>query len=241
MRNFELRPGELILASGSPRRKEIFTRLFGPDGFVVADNPFEESSVSPVGSHEEYVARVSGEKCSAFIDNHPGLDGFVITADTLVVCGRSRLGKPADAAEATDMLRSLSGRRHRVLTAVSMAFSRTGRIRTEVESTDVWFARLEDRLIEWYVSTGEPLDKAGAYGIQDLGAILVSRIRGCYQNVVGLPIRRMMDMMEHFEQDPGSTFLISDHLPWKQAETTGGTDGRPKEKDQGHSQNPATV
>jgi septum formation protein len=241
MQSFELQPGGLILASGSPRRKEIFTRLFGPDGFTVADNPFDEASVSSSGSHEEYVARVSSEKCRAFVRSHHSQDVFVVTADTLVVCGRARLGKPANAVEAADMLRALSGRKHRVLTAVSMGFVRAGRIQTEVETTDVWFARLDEQVIDWYVSTGEPLDKAGAYGIQDLGAILVSRIRGCYQNVVGLPIRRMMDMMEHFEQDPGSTFMISDHLPWKQEETMGGSDGGPEEKDQGHSQNPATV
>ena len=241
MQNSEFRTAELILASGSPRRKEIFARLFGADGFVVADNPFDESAVSATGSQEDYVARDSEEKCRAFHREHPGLDGFVVTADTLVVCGRARLGKPADAADAAKMLRTLSGRRHRVLTAVSMALIRSGRIRTEVESTDVWFARLDERLIDWYSSTGEPLDKAGAYGIQELGAVLVSRIRGCYQNVVGLPIRRMMDMMEHFEQDPGSHFMISNHLPWKQEKTMGGPDGRPEEKDQGHPQDPAPV
>ncbi len=231
----------LILASGSPRRREAFERLFGRDGFRVILPDFDETVVPFHRNPATYVETVSQEKCRAFLESCPGADCFVVTADTIVTCGGRILGKPEDAEDARNMLRILSGRSHRVMTAVSMAFGVSGRIRTEVETTRVWFSDLDARIIDWYVSTGEPMDKAGAYGIQEQGAVLVSRIRGCYQNVIGLPVRRMLSMMERFEQDPGSHFLISGQLPWRQDRTTGGTCEGSDESDQGHAQDTAPL
>ena len=127
------------------------------------------------------------------------------------------------------------------MTAVSMAFGRNGCITTEVESTQVWFGELSRRAIDWYVSTGEPMDKAGAYGIQELGAILVARIQGCYQNIVGLPVFRMINMMKNMKQDPGSDFLISDYLPWRQAGFSGGGNGAQDQPHQGLAENTAAL
>jgi predicted house-cleaning NTP pyrophosphatase (Maf/HAM1 superfamily) len=139
------------------------------------------------------------------------------------------------------MLRSLSGRRHSVLTAVSMAYSRLGTIHTEIETTQVWFAELDEQMIHWYVATGEPMDKAGGYGIQDRGSVLVTRIRGCYHNVVGLPVRRMIAMMERIGQGPGVTTIKSNHLPWRLMETAGGRNGTPDQPDEGHPQGTTPV
>lgn len=237
-------PGSaLILASGSPRRKELFERLFGSSGFRTAPVDFDESLVPRHRRPARYAADVSRAKCEAFLAAHPEESGLVVTADTVVSIGRTLLGKPADAEEATAMLRMLSGRRHRVHTAVSLAACPDGPVVTGVESTDVWFARLDDAWIDWYVSTGEPMDKAGAYGIQELGAALVVRIAGCYSNVVGLPVQRLIRMMEQYDRTRGSRHFISGHLPWRQANQPGGKHGEPDgdQPDQGHSQGTATV
>ena len=231
----------LVLASGSPRRREAFERLFGKDRFTVIPSELDESQIPFHRNADTYVQQVSREKCQAFLQTYPEQDYFVVAADTIVVSDGLILGKPADKAEARVMLRQLSGKRHRVMTAVSMAFGRNGRIVTEVETTLVWFSELSDATIDWYVSTGEPMDKAGAYGIQELGVVLVSRIQGCYTNIVGLPVRRMITMMECMKQDPGSHFLISDYLPWSQAGLSGGENGTQDQPHQGPAQNIAAL
>lgn len=231
----------LVLASASPRRQEMFARIFGEQGFRVAVPDFDESSIPVSGNAREYVRAVSQAKCRALLQEQPDGNYLAVAADTIVTCGGGILGKPAGVDGAADMLRKLSGRQHSVLTAISMAYSRHGEILTEIETTQVWFARLDEQTIRWYVATGEPMDKAGAYGIQDLGAVLVSRIKGCYNNVVGLPVRRMIDMIERIGKDPGAPFVISNHLPWRHAETAGGRHGIKNHPDEGHPQDPAAL
>lgn len=124
--------------------------------------------------------------------------GLVIGADTVVILSGATLEKPADAAEAREMLAALSGRWHEVYTGLALVDGLTGIARIGHERTRVKFRRLLPGEIEAYVGSGEPLDKAGAYGIQGLGAVLVERIEGCYTNVVGLPLARLISMLREF-------------------------------------------
>jgi septum formation protein len=113
-------------------------------------------------------------------------EALVIGMDTLVVIGKSKLAKPADAREARDMLRRLSGRMHRVISGVAVRYQ--GKISSSFEETKVYFKRMTEEEISWYIATGEPFDKAGGYAIQGQGRIFIKRIDGCYYNVVGFPL-----------------------------------------------------
>jgi septum formation protein len=124
--------------------------------------------------------------------------GLVIGADTVVVLEEEVMGKPSGPEEAGEMLRRLSGATHRVLTGVAVLNAADGEALVDHEETLVTFRRLRPEEIEAYVASGEPLDKAGAYGVQGLGAVLVRRIEGCYFNVVGLPLARLAEMLAHF-------------------------------------------
>lgn len=152
------------------------------------------------------VVRVEGnaERKARSMEGRPGR--IIIGADTVVFHGGEILGKPGGAEEAALMLRKLSGKPHRVYTGVSVLNPDTGEYLTRHEETTVWFRELDDETIEAYVGTGEPLDKAGAYGIQGKGGALVERIEGSYSNVVGLPmglVREMLDRVcEHKQEKP---------------------------------------
>jgi septum formation protein len=174
----------LILASASPRRAELL-RQAGID-FVVMPADVDER-VRAGESPEPYVRRVSEAKARVVVARVPG--AIVLSADTTVVVDGEILGKPRDAAEAGRMLRALSGRTHEVLTAVTFADpdSSSG-LDIRLERTAVEFAPMTEAEIEWYVATGEPMDKAGAYAIQGLASRFVTRIAGSYSNVVGLPV-----------------------------------------------------
>jgi septum formation protein len=127
-------------------------------------------------------------------------DGTIIGADTIVVLDGEMLGKPNDRVEAVDMLKRLSGRTHTVVTGIALVEVPSGRNTVEVESTKVTFREIPEEEIREYVDGGSPLDKAGAYGIQDdYGAVFVTRIEGCYYNVVGLPLARLHTMMRRFQ------------------------------------------
>ena len=152
---------------------------------------------------ERIAAQLACEKAQAVAASCP--NALVIGADTIVVDERHILGKPTDAADAYRMLAHLSGKTHQVITGlalISTAYS-PYRILMRHETTDVKFMELTPRDIEWYIETGEPLDKAGAYGIQGKGAMFVEWIRGCYNNVVGLPLYLLTHMLKemsfHFE------------------------------------------
>jgi septum formation protein len=170
----------LILASSSPRRAELL-RAAGIK-FIARAADVDET-IRPNEPPRDYVARLSREKASAVVHG----DELALGADTTVVINGEITGKPADAEEAGRMLRALSGQWHEVLTGVTMA--RADRAVSAVSSTRVKFAELSDAEIEWYVSTGEPMDKAGAYAIQGHASLFIERIEGSYSNVVGLPMQ----------------------------------------------------
>jgi nucleoside triphosphate pyrophosphatase len=172
---------DLVLASASPRRAELLKSAGFQ--FSVITAAIDESA-RPGESPEEYVRRLAREKALMASAGAPGVT--ILAADTTVVVDRELLGKPSDLRDARRMLRLLQGRRHHVYTGV--AVWRLGALREAVEVTAVDFAPMTAEEIDWYVASGEPLGKAGAYAIQGLASRFVSRIEGSYSNVVGLPI-----------------------------------------------------
>jgi septum formation protein len=185
---------KIILASGSPRRAEILRAAgFSFEAWAAA---VDETPLAgePAG---EYVSRLAETKARAVADSlgkatEPAL---VIGADTVVLADGCILGKPANVEDARRMLRELSGRTHDVLTGTAVIRSSDGKTSLHVETTRVWFLSLSAGEIDEYVATGEPSDKAGAYGIQGIGGRFVSRIEGCYFNVMGLPLSRLWQML----------------------------------------------
>lgn len=173
----------LILASSSPRRKELLENLQFP--FEVSSSDVDES-FDPVLTPGEIVMELSSRKAKAVSKEYPA--SFVIGADTIVVLEGHVLGKPKDRAEAISMLQKLSGKTHSVFTGVSIVAPE--KEKTFYVKTDVVFWELTDEEIHSYISTGEPFDKAGAYGIQGFGSALVKEIAGDYFAVVGLPVSR---------------------------------------------------
>ena len=175
---------QVILASASPRRLALLQQIGIEATVCPAD--FDEVSGSAVQAEDVVLANAVG-KCQAVVkikgDSLP-----VIAADTVVVAEGVILGKPQDVEDAFKMLKQLSGKTHKVLTGIAVSYA--GEMLAEVCETKVVFRELSDEEIKNYVATGEPLDKAGAYGIQGKGAVLVEKIDGCYNNVVGLPLTR---------------------------------------------------
>ncbi len=186
---------KIVLASQSPRRKELLGRM-GLE-FVTQASKIDESAFDGLEARE-LVATLSREKAQWIARQLDG-ETLVIGADTVVVRDGAALGKPKDAEDAVAMLLSLSGRDHQVCTGVTVC--RGDRVLTQVEETQVTFRDLTEAEVRQYVSTGEPMDKAGAYGIQGLGGLLVEGIRGDYSNVVGLPVCRLGQMLKDFGVD----------------------------------------
>ena len=184
---------QIVLASGSPRRRELLERI-GVTDFIVrvpeAEEFFPEGLTPP-----EVVAYISREKAEAAA-RLCGPEDIVITADTMVFLDDQRLGKPRDEAHALEMLTALQGRKHTVCTGVSVC--QGARRLTESESTDVFFRPATEAELRRYIATGEPMDKAGAYGVQGRGALLVERLEGDFFNVMGLPVLRLARMLERF-------------------------------------------
>ncbi|MEQ2441920.1 nucleoside triphosphate pyrophosphatase [Pseudoflavonifractor intestinihominis] len=187
---------KIILASQSPRRKELLERMGIRDFETISPN-VDESAFHGLPP-EELVRRLSAEKAAA-VAGKAGEDAIVIAADTVVALEGSVLGKPADELDAFKMLSALSGVRHQVHTGVTVC--RGGEKQTAHEVTDVTFRELSEREIEDYIATGEPMDKAGAYGIQGYGALLIQGISGDYYNVMGLPVCRLSGMLARFGVD----------------------------------------
>ena len=176
----------LILASSSPRRRELLSLLL--DSFKVIPADIDESR-QPSETPQRYVQRMAEEKAAAVVErlSEPMSNTAVLAADTAVVLDDECLGKPCDAAEAANMLRRLSGRVHEVLSSVAL-MNHKGLLGSAISTTRVWFDVLPSDWIGRYVSSGEPMDKAGAYGIQGAAAAWVHRIEGSYSGVVGLPL-----------------------------------------------------
>ena len=177
----------LILASQSPRRKELLGKLNIPFTVRVADI---DEAMDPAGLPETEVARVSQKKALA-VERTP--EDVVIAADTIVVLDELVLGKPRDKADAKRMLRALSGRTHQVMTGLAVLWGQDTEVVTEV--TKVHFRPLSEAEIDRYIESGEPMDKAGSYGIQGGASAFVSGIEGDYFNVVGLPVCRLSQIL----------------------------------------------
>ena len=186
----------LILASASPRRAELL-RAAGYEFETLAVDVDER--VQTGEAPEDYVRRLAMEKSARAVDQvgiQASSTSVTLGADTAVVVDSTVLGKPGRDDEARWMLRLLSGRQHRVLTGISL---RSGSLEAgDVESTTVWFAPLTEQDIDWYVASGEGRDKAGGYAIQGLAARFIPGIEGSYSNVVGLPIHRVVQLLQRF-------------------------------------------
>ncbi len=178
----------LLLASRSPQRRAILEQLGIPFEVVVPD--VEELAAGPP---HELVAENAYRKAAAAAGRDGAADALVLGVDTIVALGATVYGKPLDAGAAREMLRALAGRRHTVLSGVCLIEG--GRARHAVASTAVEFRALDDRLVDWYIQTGEWRERAGGYAIQGRGAALVQSIEGDYLNVVGLPIATLLELV----------------------------------------------
>jgi len=191
---------KLVLASASPRRAELLRNA----GLAFrVEVPNLEEATEPGEAPDAYARRLARDKARVVAARCPG--ELVLAADTIVVAGDHLLEKPRDPADAARMLRLLSGRTHEVTTGVCLLLLETGNEKPETvfedvrsETTQVTFAPLTDEEIQAYVATGQTMDKAGAYGIQEFASRFVTRVEGCYFNVVGLPVRLVYRMLrEH--------------------------------------------
>lgn len=187
---------KIILASQSPRRRELLERM-GISDFEIIPAQGEEM-FDPGLTPGQLVEELSRRKCVEVSAAHP--EALVIAADTLVAVNNRVLGKPGSEEDASRMLHTLSGRLHMVYTGVTVACG--GKLVTEHEMTSVRFRALSDADIIRYIATGESMDKAGAYGIQGYGCLLVEGITGDYYNVVGLPVCRLGRILTSFGVDP---------------------------------------
>jgi septum formation protein len=182
-------PG-LILASKSPRRRYLLQQA-GLE-FSVVPSEFDESSVT-LSSPEAYVKSLAEFKAQDISQKYP--DSWIIGADTIVLINNTILGKPASGDEARVMLTSLSDKTHQVLTGYCICHKKRECFFSETVATDVYFKKLTPEEIDWYIKSGEPFDKAGAYAIQGLGTFLVRSINGSYTNVVGLPVCEVLEFL----------------------------------------------
>jgi septum formation protein len=180
----------LILASASPRRRELLATLALPFSVMPAHVDERHHAAEPP---ESYVVRLARTKAGQLAEQFPS--AWVLGADTVVVLGQRILGKPADAAAARAMLSSLSGREHTVMTGVAVVHHGRRIMQCDVVSTRVRFHGLQAADIEAYIATREPFDKAGAYAVQGGGGQFVAALEGCYHNVVGLPLERTMALL----------------------------------------------
>lgn len=184
----------LVLASASPRRHELL-RMLGLEFEILVSTAEEERRELPVSPGEQTMELAAG-KAKEIADLRP--DALVIAADTIVAAENRIMGKPRDEEDAREMLSFLSGRWHEVYTGVALVKAAENRRLVDCERTRVKFRPLSEEEIKTYIRSGAPMDKAGAYGIQGLGAVLVERIEGCFFNVVGLPLARLTMMLRDF-------------------------------------------
>lgn len=187
--------GKIILASGSPRRKKLFEKLQIP--FNVEASNYKEDmdlKLKPL----ELAKALSRGKAEAVAERHKGEDTVIIGADTFVVLNDEILGKPHTSEKAKEMIKKMSGRAHSVITGFTIIDTKSDKRVSRVVESKVYFRKLTDEEIDTYVKTGEPLDKAGAYAIQEFGAVLIKRIEGDYTNIVGLPLAPLIEELKKF-------------------------------------------
>jgi len=191
---------DLILASASPRRRDLMHRLGRPFDVIA---PHVEDEAPAEGEPAQVACRLAEEK--ALDVARRVAQGTIIAADTLVAAGGCIVGKPSDADHARRILRTLSGTRHRVITGVCVLHVRTGRKRIRHDETWCTMRRMSNAEIEAYVASGEPIGKAGAYAIQEHGDRYVTRVEGSFSNVVGLPLELLKEMLREIEGTDAAT------------------------------------
>lgn len=182
---------KIILASTSPRRKEILAKTGIP--FEVEASPYEEDMSLDLPP-EELAKRLSKGKAEAVAKNYK--DAVVIGGDTFIAYEGKMLGKPHTAEKAREMLKMLSGKQHSVFSGIAIIDGKTGKTISEAVETKVFFRDLSNKEIDYYIGTGEPLDRAGSYAINEIGGILVEKIEGDYYNVMGLPLGKLLAMLK---------------------------------------------
>lgn len=185
-----------ILASASERRQELLGRII--DDFDIVISSFDENSVIFDNDIEKYV-KILAEGKAKDVSNKLEGDNIIIAADTIVVLDNKILGKPKSEIDAFNTLQALSGRIHKVYSAIAVLNTKNNKLITRCLYTEVEFDNLTNEEINQYIMTKEPLDKAGSYGIQGLGGVFVKRINGCYYNVVGLPLNELKNILKEIK------------------------------------------
>jgi septum formation protein len=183
---------EFVLASASERRQELLKRIV--EDFKIVISNFDETSVNFGGDCDEYVKVLALGKAREVADRTKD-ESMVIGSDTIVYHNGKILGKPKDEQDAYNMLKSLSGSSHKVYSGIAVINTASNEIKMDSVCTEVFFSTLSEEQISRYIASAEPMDKAGAYGIQGNGGIFVEKIHGCYYNVVGLPLNRLYFML----------------------------------------------
>ncbi len=184
---------KIILASSSPRRKEIFAKLRLP--FEIQHSDYEEDMTLPM-SPIELAKFLSLGKAESVAAKNP--DAIIIAADTFVVFENKFIGKPKSENEAKEMLKMLSGKENDIVTGVTIIDSQNKKQISFHDISKVFIQELSDEIIDSYIKTGDPMDKAGAYAIQEIGAVLIEKIEGDFFNIMGLPLRRLAQELENF-------------------------------------------
>lgn len=187
---------KIILASKSPRRVEILEKLVKE--FSVVESKFDENTIDFNGDVEKYVKDLSRNKAIE-VSRRINEPSIVIAADTVVFQDGKVLEKPKNEEAAYSMLSSLSGNTHKVYSGICLINTADDTVMTDYDCTEVRFSELTDRQIRNYINSGEPMDKAGAYGIQGLGGAFVEGINGCYYNVMGLPLNKLYKALEKYD------------------------------------------
>lgn len=177
----------VVLASASPRRRQLLQQV----GIACIVDPADICEASIQRKHPDTLAKTLAEE-KALTVSRRHTQGYIVGADTFITVDGAVLNKPGDEQEAFAMLRQLSGRTHQVVSGVAVVDAAAGQLVSDTAVTHVTFRQLDDEHITRYIATGEPFDKAGAYGIQERGALFVSHIQGCYPNVVGLPLATLV-------------------------------------------------
>lgn len=184
---------KIILASMSPRRKEILAKTRLPFDVVASDYEENMSLALPPSKLAEHLSKGKAEAVAA---QYP--DAIIIAADTFIVFENQLIGKPRNAAHAIEILQMLRGKAHQVITGVTILDTASGNEKSFHDTANVYMKNITDETIRAYVATGEPLDKAGAYALQELGAVLIEKIEGDFFNVMGLPLSRLSDELQLF-------------------------------------------
>lgn len=187
---------KVILASKSPRRVEILEKIVKE--FEVVQSNFDENTIDFKGDIEKYVKDLSRNKAIE-VSKRLNEPSIVIAADTVVFQDGKVLEKPKNEEDAFSMLSSLSGNTHKVYSGICLINTYDDTVVTDCDCTEVKFSELNPRQIRNYINSGEPMDKAGAYGIQGLGGAFVERIEGCYYNVMGLPLNKLYKALENYD------------------------------------------